>query len=103
MRSSRMSPSGDVITRLVNDAPAPVVVLATRLAPTIRSFALVVVAAPLLLELPEPVAAATTSTGLTGAMPLYSAIRTSASGTAAANAIVTVFAFVAAGAMFAAK
>src|SRR5262245_31967611 len=97
-----MSPSGDVITRLVNEAPGPVVLFATRFAPTIRSLGLVVVAAPLLPLLPVPVASATTSTGLTGEIPLYSAMRMSGNGTDAANLTVTVFAFAAAGAMLAA-
>src|SRR5689334_10333797 len=97
-----MSPSGDVITRLVNDVPAPLVLVATRFAPTIRSFALVVVAAPLLGDVLEPFAAATTSTGLLVAIPLYSAIRTSGNGTPPAKATVTVFALAPAAAMFAA-
>src|SRR5690349_17966292 len=97
-----MSPSGDVMTRLVNPEPAAVVVVATTFAPMIRSFALVVVTAVVALVALLPVAPATTSTGLIGAMPVYSAIRMSGYGWAALNVTVTEFAFASAGAMLAA-
>src|SRR5262245_33272543 len=92
MRSSRMSPSGCVITRLVNDCPAAVVVVETMLAPTSRSFAFVVVIEPLLLDVPLPELAATTSSGLAVARPRYSAIRISGCATEDAQRTVTVFA-----------
>src|SRR5438874_7530694 len=75
-----MSPSGLVVTRFVNDAPAPFVDVFTTFAPTSRSVGLVVVTAPLLLDVPVPCAATVTSTGLAAATPLYSAIRTSGYG-----------------------
>src|SRR5262245_15935527 len=96
-----MSPSGDVITRLVNEAPAAEVNDVTMLAPTIRSVGLDVVTGPATLDVPLPVAAATTSTGLIGTMPLYSAMRMSGYGTAASNVTVTEFPFAAAGRIFA--
>ena len=92
----------DRITRLVNEAPGAVVQEVTRFAPTMRFVGFVVVTVPLLLVVPLPVAAATTSSGLVGAMPLYSAIRISAYGTAAVKVTVTLFAAAAAGWMFAA-
>ena len=46
--SSAMSPSGDVITRVVNPLPAAPVAVYTMFAPKISSLALVVVAEPLL-------------------------------------------------------
>ncbi len=58
--------------------PGPLVMLVTIFAPKSRSFALVVVTAPLLLDVLLPVFAAVTSTGLLGSAPLYSRIRMSA-------------------------
>ncbi len=72
-----MSPSGTVMTRLVNPAPAPAVRVSTMLAPTSRSFALVVVTAPLFVVAVLPVAAAVTSSGFVGSRPLYSRMRMS--------------------------
>src|ERR1051325_8859291 len=97
-----MSPSGLVMTRDVNDGPGPVVCFWTMLPPTNRSFALVVVAKPLsgLRLLPCP--AAVTSTGFDVAMPLYSAMRTSAFVAGVLNVIVTVLAFAADAPMLAA-
>ncbi len=74
--------------RFVKPAPAPVVPVCTTLAPMSRSFALVVVTAPLLLVVPFPIAAAVTSSGLTVSRPLYS--RTTMSGNLAATLKVTV-------------
>src|SRR6266581_1478431 len=58
MRSSAMSPSGEVSKRLVKPVPGPVVKVATMLAPKSRSVALVVVADPLVVVLLLPVFAA---------------------------------------------
>ncbi len=77
MRSSAMSPSGEVSKRLVKPVPGPVVKVATMLAPKMRSVALVVVAEPLLVVELLPVAAAVTSTGLLRSAPLYSRMRMS--------------------------
>ena len=81
---------GDVAVRrrkqpLVNPLPGPLVMLVTMFAPKIRSVALVVVAAPLLLRLPFPLLAAVTSTGLLGSAPLYSRIRMSGYAAAVEN------------------
>ena len=76
-RSSRMLPSGLVITREVKPVPAAVVSVSTVFAPTSRSFALNVVTGPLLLVVLLPLAPTATSIGFTGLMPEYSAIRTS--------------------------
>jgi hypothetical protein len=83
-----MSPSGDVITRLVEPEPGPVVEVCTRLAANRRSLTFVVVAAALVLDALLPVLAETTSTGILGSAPLYSRIRMS--GYAAAPLNVTV-------------
>ena len=77
MRSSAISPSGRVSMREVKLLPGPVVTVCTRFAPKIRSFALVVVAEPLLLVPLLPELAAVTSTGLLGSAPLYSRMRMS--------------------------
>jgi len=69
---------------LVYPLPGPVVVVWTRFAPISRSFALVVVTAPLVLTAVLPCAPTDTSSGLTVSRPLYSAMRMS--GKAAANA-----------------
>jgi hypothetical protein len=68
------------------------------LAPTIRAFAFVVVPDPLLLVALLPVPAATTSTGVDVAIPLYSAIRTSIAGVEALKVTVTMFPLAAAAA-----
>ncbi len=99
--SSRMSESGLVIIRLVNPPPASIVPVCTRLAPTISSVALVVVANPLLLIAPLPCAAATTSKGLLMSSPAYSAIRISGScAPAPVKVTVTELALAAAATMF---
>jgi uncharacterized membrane protein len=61
------------------------------LAPTKRSAALLVVTVPLLVVELLPEAAATTSTGLVGSIPLYSRIRMSGYVAAPLNVIVTAF------------
>jgi hypothetical protein len=73
-----MSPSGLVIIRCVSPLPGPVDPVFTMLAPTNRSSAFSVITEPLLVVALLPVASTTTSTGLTGSMPLYSKIRMSA-------------------------
>ena len=95
-----MSPSGVVITRLVYPDPDPVVSVCTWFAPTNRSEAFPVVTEPLLLDAPLPCAVATTSTGVVGSIPLYSAMRTSGAAAAWLNDTVTVLLFAAAAAMF---
>src|SRR5690348_2396471 len=95
-----MSPSGDVISRLVNPEPAPAVTVLTTLAANSRSVGFVVVAAPLLEVALLPVLAAAMSTGLFGSVPLYSRIRMSGNAAAAENLTVTVFAPAGAAAMF---
>ncbi len=65
---------------------------ATALAPTSKSLALVVVANPLSLVVPVPLATAVTSNGLVVLMPLYSAMRRSGNPTAPVNTTVTVLA-----------
>src|SRR5215467_6322522 len=97
-----MSPSGLVITRLVKDAPGALVAVRTVLAPTRRSFALVVVMLPLLLEVLLPEVPTTTSRGLVGAIPRYSAIRMSGKAAAGENVTVTVLLLAEAAAMLAA-
>src|SRR5262245_50606007 len=97
-----MSESGLVMMREVNDAPGPVVLFWTILAPTISALALVVVAAPLSLDALLPLAPMTTSTGFTGSMPRYSAIRMSAKAAAGAKVTVTVLPAAGAAAMLAA-
>src|ERR1700692_1691426 len=81
-----------VIIRWVNPLPGPAVVVQTRLAPTNRSLAFLVITAPLLLIRLLPVAAELTSSGLMGSTPLYSKIRMSAKEAAALNFTVTVLA-----------
>jgi hypothetical protein len=95
-----MSLSGLVITRRVKLAPAPVVPVWTRFAATRRSFAFVVVTAPLLLDVLVPCAATDTSSGLAGSSPAYSAMRTSGKAVAALNVTVTEFEPAVAAAMF---
>src|SRR3954467_15297331 len=97
-----MSPSGTVMTRDVKDAPGPLVSDDTMFAPTIRSVGFVVVTAALALKALLPCPTATTSTGLIGAMPLYSAILISGNGTAALKVTLTTFVFAVEGAMLAA-
>jgi hypothetical protein len=72
--SSAISPSGDVIARDVNPLPAPVVRVATMFAPKTNSFALLVVAEPLLALALLPLAPAVTPSAVT---PRYSRMRTS--------------------------
>ena len=99
-RSSKMSPSGFVITRLVYPLPAPLVNVCTRLAPISRSLAFVVVTEPLLLVAVLPCAPTATSRALTVSIPLYSAMRISGKLAAVVNVTVTLFAPAAAAAMF---
>ena len=63
--------------REVKPEPAATVAPVVRSAPTISSFAAVVVAAPLLGVALLPAAAATTSRGLAGSRPRYSRMRMS--------------------------
>ncbi len=95
-----MSPSGLVITRFVKLAPGPVVSISTRFAPTRSAVVLVVVMAPLSLELLLPLAAAAASSALTGSMPRYSAIRISGWNVPRSKVTVTAFALAAAAPMF---
>src|ERR1700676_4001007 len=95
-----MSPSGEVIKRLVAPVPGPVVPVQTMLAPTSRSLAFLVRTAPLLVEALLPVAAALTSRALRGSTPLYSRSRRSTEGAAALNFTVTTLALAEAAAMF---
>jgi hypothetical protein len=95
-----MSPSGLVITRRVKLVPAPVVRVCTVFAATSRSFAFVVVSALLLLDALLPSAPIDLSTGLTGSIPAYSAIRTSGKVAAALKVTVTLFEPAVAAAMF---
>ena len=85
--SSAMSPSGDVITRVVNPLPAAAVPVYTMFAPKISSLALVVVAEPLFAAVPLPLAPAVTSNVVT---PRYSSMRTSGYAAAWLNVTVTV-------------
>src|SRR2546428_7781899 len=84
-----MSPSGEVMTRLVHPVPGPEVVVATVLAAKSKSDALVVTAAGVLLVALLPVADAVASTGLTGSSPAYSRMRTSAKSAGTANETLT--------------
>src|SRR2546425_11029502 len=95
-----MSPSGAVITRLVHPEPASAVVVATTLAATSKSDALVVTAAGVLLVALLPVAEAVTSTGLAAAIPEYSRMRMSANSAATLKDRLTVLAPAAAAATF---
>src|SRR6266404_773756 len=96
-----MSPSGEVIKRLVDPGPGPEVPVQTMLAPTRRSLAFLVMTAPLLVEALLPVvAAALTSRALRGSTPLYSRTRRSTKAAAALNLAVTTLAPAEAAAMF---
>jgi hypothetical protein len=86
-RSSAMSESGVVMIRDVNEVPAAVVVVLTQPAPTMSSFAAVVVTDPLLAVAAVPLAPAVRSRVDT---PEYSRMRTSGNVTAALNVTVTV-------------
>lgn len=66
--SSTMSESGEVYTRCVNPLPGLTLAVDIVLAPTIRSFAWLVVAEPLLSLVPLPLAPATASNAV---YPLY--------------------------------
>ena len=81
-----MEECGAVI-RDVNEVPAAVVVVLTQPAPTMSSFAAVVVADPLLAVAAVPLAPAVRSRMET---PEYSRMRTSGNATAALNVTVTV-------------
>jgi hypothetical protein len=85
--SSAIFPSGFVMIRDVNPLPAAPVVVATVSAPKISSFALLVVAAPLLALALFPAAPAVTSSAFT---PRYSTTRTSGNAAARLNVTVTV-------------
>jgi len=74
----------------VNPVPALVKAPAVIPAPTISSFADLVVAAPLLPVVPLPAAPAVTSSGLTVSNPLYSSMRTSTAAAALLKVTVTV-------------
>ena len=76
-RSSAMSPSGLVITRLVYPGPAAEKNDFVMPPPTRRSFVPVVVAVALVAVDDEPEADAATSNGAAGSSPLYSRTRTS--------------------------
>ena len=95
-----MSPSGDVSIRCVKPVPGPLVRPVTVFAPKMRSVGFVVVADPLLVVPPFPVAADVTSTGLAKSAPLYSRIRMSGNAAPVENCTVTVFAPVAAARIF---
>ena len=69
--SSDMPPN-EFMIRLLNPLPAAVNELVGLPAPTINSFAEVVVADPLFAVVPVPVAAAFTSRGFAVSNPLYS-------------------------------
>ena len=75
--SSAILPSGDVRILWVKPLPGPVVNVSTVLAAKMRSVALAVVAAEVLLVVLLPLPAAVTSTGLLRFPPLYSRIRMS--------------------------
>src|SRR5262252_7252899 len=98
-----MSPSGTVITREVNPAPGPAVLVPTVFAATSSTFGTVVVSVPLLLVSTTPVAAVTACNGPAGSRPLYSSTRTSGKLAAALKRTVTVLAPAAADTMFGAK
>ena len=95
-----MSPSGDVIIRLVNPFPGEAVEVPTMFAAKSRSVGLVVITDPLLLVVLLPVLPADVSTGLFRSAPLYSTIRISGVCAATEKVTVTVFAPAAAAAMF---
>ncbi len=76
-RSSRISPLGTAIIRLVNPLPGPVVDVSTTLPATRRTFAVLVVSDPLLDVALVPEAPTPPTSGLAGSSPPYSAIRTS--------------------------
>src|SRR5262249_8156282 len=90
IRSSTMSPSGDVIMRAVNPRPGPAVPVTTRLAATSTTFGAVVVIAPVLDVALLPDATAAPLSGLRGSRPLYSRMRTSGYAAAVAKRTVTV-------------
>jgi hypothetical protein len=69
--SSEIPPKA-LINRLLNPLPADVNTLLGLPAPTINSFAALVVADPLFAVVPLPVAAALTSSGFAVSSPLYS-------------------------------
>ena len=87
--SSAKSPSGEVMIREVNPLPAAAFPVATVFAPKINSFAIFVVAEPLLAAVLFPLKPAVTSTAFT---PRYSRIRTSGNAAGWLNVTVTVFA-----------
>src|ERR1700675_2109488 len=95
-----MSPSGDVIIRLVKPFPGEAVKVPTVFAANSRSVGLVVVAEPLLLVVLLPVLPTDVSTGLFRSAPLYSRIRISGRCAATEKVTVTVFAPAVAAAMF---
>src|SRR2546427_280763 len=95
-----MSPSGVVITRLVHPEPAAVVVVATVLAATSNSDALLVRTAGVLLVAVLPVAEAVTSKGLAAASPEYSRMRMSTNAAGTLKETLTMLAPAGAAAMF---
>src|SRR2546427_6313013 len=87
-----MSPSGEVIMRLVKPVPGPGVEVPTMFAAKSRSVGLVVVAGPLLSLVLLPLLAAVTSPGVFGFAPLYSRMRKSGEGAAVEKGTRTGFA-----------
>ena len=92
LRSSAMSPSGDVMMRLVKPAPAAVNRFFVIPAPKISSVGVVVVTPPLLASVLVPEAERLTSNGVLASRPRYSRILMSANFTATLNVTVTLFA-----------
>ena len=78
MRSSARSPLGEVRKRIVHPVPGPWVVELTMFPPMRRSPGAVVVAAPLVALVLDPLEPAVTSRGLVWETPVYSITRTSA-------------------------
>src|SRR2546427_5473078 len=85
-----MSPSGEVIMRLVKPVPGPGVKVPTMFAAKSRSVGLVVVAGPLLSLVLLPLLAAVSSTGGVGFAPLYFRMRMSGEGAGGEKGTVTV-------------
>src|SRR5690242_5141846 len=76
-----MSPSGFVITRLVNPVPAAVNTIAVVPPPTTISFAVLVVSDALDADVDDPAAELAWSSGDAVSAPEYSRMRTSGNGT----------------------
>ena len=95
-----MSPSGLVMTLLVNPVPGPLVKPVVRFAAKRSSLPPVVVSGPLLLLVVLPEAPATASSGAVGSSPAYSRMRMSTHTAGTLNLTVTEFVPAAAAAMF---